>query len=68
MAPDKLWRTLTGDRGPNGRNPPAYYHRACVYALERRSINGHLNTERILARERLPECVSEYVERVQAVT
>ncbi|KAI7248279.1 hypothetical protein KC343_g2816 [Hortaea werneckii] len=31
LAPDKLWRTLVAERGPDGRNPPPWYSRVCKY-------------------------------------
>jgi hypothetical protein len=31
-APDSFWRTLVGDRGPDGGRPPVWYRRACEHA------------------------------------
>jgi hypothetical protein len=42
--PDRFWRTLIADRGPNGLNPPPYYQRACKYAFSKIVIGGPLET------------------------
>ncbi|KAF7884694.1 uncharacterized protein EAF02_005030 [Botrytis sinoallii] len=33
---DALWRTLVGDRGPDGVNASNWYRRACAYCLEKK--------------------------------
>jgi hypothetical protein len=66
-APDKLWRTLVADRGADGRNPPSWYHRACLYCLVNDTPNGHINTRELLGKGQ-PDIVRDYLKRVQAVT
>jgi hypothetical protein len=66
-APDKLWRTLVADRAPDGRNPPGWYHRACLHCLVNDTPNGHINTRELLAKGQ-PDMIRDYLKRVQAVT
>ena len=66
-VPDKVWRTLVADRGPDGRNPPSWYHRACLRCLVKDTPNGHINTHKLLAGEP-PKIIKDYLKRVQAVT
>jgi hypothetical protein len=65
-VPEKLWRTLVADRGPDGTNPPSWYHRACLYCLSHRTNNGDLNT-RILIAEAKASMMVEFLKRVQSV-
>jgi hypothetical protein len=68
-APDKLWRTLVADRGPDGRNPPSWYHRACLHCLVNDTPNGHINTRELLGLGKgQPDIIRDYLKRVQAVT
>jgi hypothetical protein len=64
---DRTWRTLVANRGPDGKIPPMWYKRACVYALKKTSHEGDLNTSKLMAHESLPESVLEYLKRVQAI-
>jgi hypothetical protein len=66
-APEKLWRTLVADRGPDGRNPPSWYHRACLHCLVKDTPNGHINTRDLLSQGQ-PDIVRDYLQRVQAIT
>jgi hypothetical protein len=66
-VPDRVWRTLVADRGPDGRAPPHLYHRACLRCLVKGTANGHINTKELLAAEP-PEPTRGYLRRVQAVT
>lgn len=65
--PQDFWKTLVADRGPHGRNPPAFYPRAC-----RESVNkggkesGIINTEALIDHGRC-SIVAEFLRRVQAV-
>lgn len=65
--PQDFWKTLVADRGPYGRNPPAFYARAC-----RESVNnggkerGVINTEAFIDHGRC-SIVAEFLRRVQAV-
>jgi Heterokaryon incompatibility protein (HET) len=64
---EKLWRTLIADRGPNGKNPPHWYRRACLYCLAKASPNGDINTDRLIQDTSQPQSLREYLMRVQAV-
>ncbi|KAI6085111.1 hypothetical protein F4821DRAFT_241577 [Hypoxylon rubiginosum] len=65
-VPDQVWRTLVADRGPDGRPPPSWYHRACLRCLVHDTPNGHVATKDILE-QRSSGIMSDYVKRVQAV-
>jgi hypothetical protein len=64
---DIVWRTLVADRGSDGKNAPAWYKRACVYALRKTSAEGDLNTSKLIANKSMPESVTEYLKRVQSI-
>ncbi|KAK5118220.1 hypothetical protein LTR85_008200 [Meristemomyces frigidus] len=66
--PDRLWRTLVGDRGPGGQKyPPAYYPLACKWVFEQRSRRGNINTNELLTFGKCPSIATEFLRRVQAV-
>jgi hypothetical protein len=65
--PDRLWRTLIADRASNGRSPPPWYRRACMYCLKKTSPEGDLNTAKLIANVSLPNTVNQFLKRVQAV-
>ena len=64
---ERFWRTLIADRGPNGRNPPQWYRRACLYCLAKASPYGDINTDRLIQDSTQPQSLREYLTRVQAV-
>ena len=67
--PEELWRTLVGDRGPNGRNAEVYYARVCREALNMTDgvdEPGTLVTVSSLKSGRY-SLVREFAQRVQAV-
>lgn len=66
-VPDQVWRTLVADRGPDGRPPPSWYHRACLRCLVHDTPNGHIATKVILE-QRSSGIMNDYIKRVQAVT
>ncbi|KAI1404170.1 heterokaryon incompatibility protein-domain-containing protein [Hypoxylon fuscum] len=66
-VPDTVWRTLVADRGPNGRPPPSWYHRACLRCMVHYTPNGHIATEKILQKNS-SGIMHDYIKRVQAVT
>ena len=66
-VPDKLWRTLCADRGPDGLNPPSWYHRACLHCLATTSPSGDINTGELILDENSPELMVRYLKRVQSV-
>jgi Heterokaryon incompatibility protein (HET) len=67
-VPDRLWRTLVADRGPDGHNPPCWYRRACVHSLANVTNNGNLNTRELIAAPTQADLMKCYLERVQCVT
>ncbi|KAG4418115.1 hypothetical protein IFR04_008776 [Cadophora malorum] len=66
-APDKLWRTLVADRGPDGQNPPSWYHRACLQCLVMDTSNGHINCKELL-NQKQTSMVTDFLRRVSNVT
>lgn len=65
--PDKLWRTLVADRGPNGSNPPSWYQRACLFCLNK-GINTHdINTEALIKDLDSPAVMVDFLIRVYGV-
>jgi hypothetical protein len=68
-VPEQLWRTLVGDRGPDGTNPPSWYRRACLACLTScMDVKGDLNAPEVISREDVPRTVKTFLERVRAVT
>ena len=66
LPPDKFWRTLVADRGPDGQNPPSHYSRALKHAYALGVDGDDLRTDKGIA-EGCPEVVAEVLRRVQAV-
>lgn len=68
--PDAFWRTLVADRGPNGRNPPTYFPRACQESMKfkakTKSKRGNLDSKKLI-NEGQCTIVAEFLRRVQAV-
>ncbi|KAI3327310.1 hypothetical protein HD806DRAFT_531888 [Xylariaceae sp. AK1471] len=65
--PDEFWRTLVGDRGKDGKNPPYYYARACQEAFMKGGLmSGAVNTMSLIYNERNP-ILAEFCRRVQSV-
>jgi Heterokaryon incompatibility protein (HET) len=67
QVPDRLWRTLVADRGPDGHNPPSWYHRACLHCLATTSPSGDINTGELIRDSTSPQLMVEYLKRVQCV-
>ena len=65
--PDQLWRTLVANQGPDGQ-PPTFYRRACLYALQREDESGDVNIKDIVDHDETPEVVSDYLQKVQDVS
>jgi Heterokaryon incompatibility protein (HET) len=63
---DRVWRTLVADRGPDGRNPPAWYHRACLKCLVQDTPGGNIETNQLLGSDDTPQITKDYLKRVQA--
>ena len=67
-VPETFWRTLVGDRGPQGSNAPSWYHRAFLYCLYRLTPNGDINTNRLIHEcEGESSLVLDFLQRVQSV-
>ncbi|KAF2757536.1 hypothetical protein EJ05DRAFT_511333 [Pseudovirgaria hyperparasitica] len=66
-APDKLWRTLVADRGPDGGPTPAWYHRACLECLINDTVNGHINVKQLLESKKKLQHVRKFLERVRSI-
>lgn len=65
--PDEFWRTLVGDRGLHGRNPPVYYARACKESFLKGGLqSGSVSTSDLINNERC-SVVAQFCRRVQAV-
>jgi hypothetical protein len=64
---DAFWRTLVGDRGPEGQKPPpSYYKLAYEYAFNQSTNHGYLDSRELIM-ENCPPMVKEFLERVQSV-
>ncbi|RSL60743.1 hypothetical protein CEP54_006564 [Fusarium duplospermum] len=66
-VPDSVWRTLVADRGPDGKAPPAWYHRACMMCLVSDTGVGNINTDEILQHKDTTKMQADYLKRVRAV-
>lgn len=66
-VPEKLWRTLVADRGPDGRNPPGWYHKACLTCLAQINGRGDLDLSKMITEERTPELAVRFLKRVQSI-
>ncbi|GAB1309799.1 hypothetical protein MFIFM68171_00009 [Madurella fahalii] len=66
--PDALWRTLVGDRGPNGSSCPLSYPLCCAEALRLSQSVRNLETSAITSHpERYESFVAGFCSRVQEV-
>ena len=66
LPPDRFWRTIVADRGPNGINPPAFYPRACKTALNKSVQGSHISTGKLIDTGK-SEIVAEFLRRVHEV-
>jgi hypothetical protein len=66
-VPDRLWRTLVADRGPDGTNAPPWYRRACLECLTHVDSNGDLNTNNLKNFEDTPDTMKLFLKRVRNV-
>ena len=72
-VPDELWRTLVADRDSEGEFVPPWYHRAALHCMALADNNGHIGIRELLdygntADGSLPQVITDYLKRVQAVT
>jgi Heterokaryon incompatibility protein (HET) len=66
-APDRFWRTLVADRGPDGGRPPYTYQSAFNYAFQRKGQRGDLNTRELMLFGKCPSMAIDFLRRVQSV-
>jgi Heterokaryon incompatibility protein (HET) len=66
-APDRFWRTLVADRGPDGRRPPHIYQSGFNYAFQRKGQRGDLNTRELILFGKCPSLAIDFLRRVQSV-
>jgi hypothetical protein len=64
---DQLWRTLVANQGFDGQQPPSYFRRSCLYALQRENTSGDVNIKGLVDHEQTPEVVSAYLRKVQDI-
>jgi hypothetical protein len=64
---DALWRTLVADRGPDGKNAPWWYRRACLECLTNGTQDGDLNTAALIENRNTPSTMKTFLRRVQQV-
>lgn len=65
--PDAIWRTLVADRGPDGGNPPGWYHRACQTCFAHSNSTSDIDTGYLIANPRSSSMMVEFLKRVQSV-
>jgi len=66
-VPERLWRTLVADRGPDNTKPPSWYHRACLHCIGQRGTDGDIDTIAILSQAKCSHIVADFLRRVQSV-
>ncbi|KAG4437796.1 hypothetical protein IFR05_006731 [Cadophora sp. M221] len=66
-VPEKLWRTLVADRGPNGTSAPGWYRRACFECLQHTDRGGDLDLERLKLSPETSSTQATFLERVQPI-
>lgn len=66
-VPDRLWRTLVADRGPNGKSAPPWYSRTCWECLQRTDRLGDLDIPDLKTNRGLASAHITFLERVQPV-
>ncbi|KAF8862586.1 hypothetical protein BDZ45DRAFT_191581 [Acephala macrosclerotiorum] len=71
-VPDSFWRTLVGDRGPNGTNPQDFYKDACnqSFAIKRQFLKTDEQVSNAVwnSKHRMERSKLEFLRRVQAAT
>lgn len=64
---DQLGRSLVANQGFDRQQPPSYFRRSCLYALQRENISGDVNIQALVDHEQTPEVVSAYLRKVQNI-
>ncbi|QIX02028.1 hypothetical protein AMS68_007545 [Peltaster fructicola] len=65
-VPDRVWKALVAERGPNGGPLPPLYARACQYALRSLNANQDLNIKRLQEKTKV-DFVKTFSKRVEGV-
>jgi hypothetical protein len=65
--PERLWRTLVADRGPDNTSPPSWYRTACLHAISESYSGGDLITTELLKDPKCSQVVADFLRRVQSV-
>lgn len=65
--PEELWRTLVAGRGPDGGNPPGWYHRACWECFHRGTSSGDVNIASLITNPRTPSLMVKFLKRVHGI-
>ena len=67
--PHQLWRSLVANQSDDSQQgqPPSYYRRSCLYALQRENASGDVNISDLMRHESTPEVVSDYLRKVQDI-
>ena len=65
--PEELWRTLVAGRGPDGGNPPGWYHRACWECFHRGTASGDVNIASLITNPKTPPLMVKFLKRVQGI-
>ena len=65
--PEALWRTLVGDRGSNGLNPPEHWPLALNTALDLSVKGGPIDTRSLVDNPNTDTAFREFLRRVQEV-
>ncbi|KAH7407545.1 heterokaryon incompatibility protein-domain-containing protein [Cadophora sp. MPI-SDFR-AT-0126] len=66
-VPEKLWRTLVADRGPNGTSAPGWYRRACFECLQHTDRSGDLDIDRLKTSPETSSTQITFLERVEPI-
>ena len=66
-VPDTVWRILVADRGPDSKQSPSFYRRACLYCLSNANSKGDINTERLIRDQSQPQTVRKFIDRVRSI-
>ena len=66
-VPDRLWRTLVADRGPDGKSPPPWYARTCLECLQHQDREGDLDIPKLMESSTTPSTQLTFLKRVQPI-
>ncbi|PMD50557.1 uncharacterized protein K444DRAFT_621929 [Hyaloscypha bicolor E] len=66
-VPERFWRTIVADRGPDGSNPPSWYPRACLECLYNVNSNGDLRPDDVIDLKNASSIAKLFLARVKDV-